>query len=69
MRRFAGVAVVLALGAAANAHAAEKMAVLVLGSTEREAELADNVTEVVIAAVVRRGGAEVAGDVEVDHPV
>jgi hypothetical protein len=42
----------------------QKMAVLVLGASERDAELADNVTEMVIAAVARRGGVEVAGKEE-----
>ncbi|HEY0707052.1 MAG TPA: PEGA domain-containing protein, partial [Polyangia bacterium] len=41
--------------------AAEKMAVLILAAGPRDAELADNVTEMVIAAVARRGGVEVAG--------
>jgi PEGA domain len=43
---------------------AQKMAVLVLGASELDAELADNVTEMVIAAVARRGGVEVAGKEE-----
>ncbi len=50
--------------AAAPARAAEKMAVLVLGTSERDAELADNVTEMVIAYVSRRGGFELAGKEE-----
>lgn len=59
----------LALGmvaalAPAPAFAVDKMAVLVLGATEKDAELADNVTEMVIAAVARRGGVEVAGKEE-----
>ena len=40
------------------------MAVLVLGASEVDAELADNVTEMVIAAVARRGRVEVAGKEE-----
>jgi len=51
----------LLLAAAAIATPSEKMAVLVLATNDREADLADNVTEVVIAAVVRKRGAEVAG--------
>jgi hypothetical protein len=43
---------------------AQKVAVLVLGASEPDAELADNVTEMVIAAVARRGGVEVAGKEE-----
>jgi hypothetical protein len=58
----------LALATAAPAAAAEKMAVLVLAApgadTEKDAELADNVTEVVIGFVARRTGAEVAGKEE-----
>ncbi len=48
----------------AQARIAEKMAVLVLGSAERDAELADNVTEMIISAVARRGGFEIAGKEE-----
>jgi hypothetical protein len=43
---------------------AEKMAVLVLGTSEQDAELADNVTEMIIAHVARRGGFELAGKEE-----
>jgi hypothetical protein len=43
------------------ARAAEKMAVLILSASARDAELADNVTEMVIATIARRGGVEVAG--------
>jgi hypothetical protein len=61
-------ALLLALAAAAPpamAQAgAQKMAVLVLGASEADAELADNVTEMVIAAVARQGRAEVAGKEE-----
>ena len=46
------------------ARAAEKMAVLILSAGSKDAELADNVTEMVIAAVARRGGVEVAGKEE-----
>jgi len=40
------------------------MAVLILGASEMDTTLADNVTEMVIAAVARRGGVEVAGKEE-----
>jgi hypothetical protein len=57
-------AVLLLLAVATPARAAEKMAVLVLATTDSEVELADNVTEVVIGFVARRTGAEVAGKEE-----
>jgi hypothetical protein len=41
-----------------------KLAVLVLGASEQDVDLADNVTEMVIAAVARQGGVEVAGKEE-----
>jgi hypothetical protein len=40
------------------------MAVLILAAGPKDVELADNVTEMVIAAVARRGGVEVAGKEE-----
>ena len=46
------------------ARAAEKMAVLVLATSESQGELADNVTEVVIGFVARHTHAEVAGKEE-----
>ncbi len=46
------------------AMAADKMAVLVIGTSEKDAELADNVTEMVVAAVAKRGGYEIAGKEE-----
>jgi hypothetical protein len=48
------------------ARAAEKMAVLILATadTQAGADLADNVTEVVIGVVARKTGAEVAGKEE-----
>jgi hypothetical protein len=58
------VAVALVLGAAPVQAAPEKMAVLVLATAENQAELADNVTEVVIGYVAKHGGAEVAGKEE-----
>ena len=53
-------------GAAATARAEEparreKLAVLVLGTTEKDAELADNLTEVIIGAIAQRRGVEMAG--------
>ena len=39
----------------------EKLAVLVLGTTERDAELADNLTEVIIATIAQHRGVEMAG--------
>jgi PEGA domain len=68
MRRaaFATPLVLLAvwLGAARPAAAGEKIAVLVLGSSEKDAELADNLTEVLIAYVAQHGGFEIAGKEE-----
>src|SRR6202044_303761 len=46
------------------ARAGEKMAVLVLGTSEKDAELADNLTEVLIAYVAQHGGFEIAGKEE-----
>ena len=66
-RRIALAALLAALGLAAlprPARAAEKIAVLVLGSSEKEAELADNLTEVLIAYVAQHGGFEIAGKEE-----
>jgi hypothetical protein len=57
--------VVVVLAAAARpARAAEKLAVLVIGTTEKDAELADNLTELIIARVAQRGGTEIAGKEE-----
>jgi hypothetical protein len=50
--------------ASAQETAQKKMAVLILGASEPDAELADNVTEMVIAAVARQGNVEVAGKEE-----
>ncbi|MDB4980741.1 MAG: hypothetical protein JWM82_1493, partial [Myxococcales bacterium] len=62
---------VLGLGLAAAgtfapraALAGEKLAVLVLGSADKDNELADNITEVIIASVARRGGTEITGKEE-----
>jgi len=56
--------VLTGLLAASPAWAAEKMAVLVLGTSEKDSDLADNVTEMIIAAIAQRGGFEVAGKEE-----
>jgi hypothetical protein len=66
MRR-AGLTIALLVALSAGpARAADKMAVLVLAASDKpaDAELADNVTEVVIGFVARRTGAEVAGKEE-----
>ena len=49
---------------ASRALAAEKQAVLVLGTVEKDAELADNLTELIIARIAQRGGTEIAGKEE-----
>lgn len=54
----------LSVASARPAAAGDKMAVLVLGTGERDADLADNVTEMLIATVARRGGVEVTGKEE-----
>lgn len=46
----------------------EKVSVLILGSSERDADLAENITEVIIAWMVEQRGAEVTGREEFrDH--
>lgn len=62
----AGVALLAFFGlfTARPARAGEKMAVLVLGSSDKDAELADNLTEVLIAYVAQHGGFEIAGKEE-----
>ena len=60
----AGLVAAAVVGLTPGQAAAEKMAVLILAASERDADLADNVTEMVIAAVARRGGVEVAGKEE-----
>ena len=42
-------------------QAREKLAVVVMGTLETDAELADNLTEVIIAKVAQRRGVEIAG--------
>ena len=62
-----GAAALLVLLVAGRARAAEeparpeKLAVLVLGITEKDAELADNLTEVIIGSIAQRRGVELAG--------
>jgi TolB-like protein len=69
MSRRAPLAAALALAAAcvalapSPARAGEKIAVLVLATAEKDAELADNLTEVIIAHAAR-GGFEIAGKEE-----
>ena len=50
------------LGVARGAQT--KLAVLVLGTDARDADLADNITEVIISRVSQRGGTEIAGKEE-----
>jgi hypothetical protein len=52
------------LAIAGPARAAEKIAVLVTATAEKDAELADNLTEVIIAHVAQQGGFEIAGKEE-----
>ena len=68
MRSRVVVAALLAMAAVAAApraaRAAEKIAVLVVGTSEKDAELADNLTEVIIAHAAQHGGFEIAGKEE-----
>ena len=52
------------LAAPTPARAGEKIAVLVLATAEKDAELADNLTEVIIAYAAQHGGFEIAGKEE-----
>jgi TolB-like protein len=54
----------LVTAAPARAHAGEKIAVLVLATADRDHELADNLTEVIIAHAAQHGGFEIAGKEE-----
>jgi len=47
-----------------SARAGEKIAVLVVAAADRDAELADNLTEVIIAYAAQHGGFEIAGKEE-----
>jgi hypothetical protein len=48
----------------APAEAGEKIAVLVLATADKDADLADNLTEVIIAYAAQHGGFEIAGKEE-----
>jgi len=61
---FVGLLCSLALGDLSRVQASEKLAVLVLGTSEADSELAENVTEVVIAYIARQGSFELAGKEE-----
>jgi hypothetical protein len=50
--------------AARPAQAGEKVAVLVLAAADKDADLADNLTEVIIAYAAQHGGFEIAGKEE-----
>jgi hypothetical protein len=52
------------LGAARPARAGEKIAVLVVATADKDADLADNLTEVIIAYAAQHGGFEIAGKEE-----
>jgi len=52
------------LAAAAPARAAEKIAVLVIATADKDADLADNLTEVIIAYAAQHGGFAIAGKEE-----
>ncbi len=62
--RHGAMALTVIMAMATQAAAVEKMAVLILGAGAPDGDLADNVTEMVIAAIARRGGVEVAGKEE-----
>jgi len=68
MKRGATVGLLLAgaflLAAPTRAVAGEKIAVLVLATAEKDADLADNLTEVIIAYAAQHGGFEMAGKEE-----
>ena len=52
------------LGATSSARAGEKIAVLVVATADKDADLADNLTEVIIAYAAQHGGFEIAGKEE-----
>jgi hypothetical protein len=58
------VSATLVAGLPRPARAAEKLAVLVLGTADKDSELGDNITEVIIARVAQHGGFEIAGKEE-----
>jgi hypothetical protein len=55
------ISAALAAGAAMTEPGREKLAVIVLGTSEKEAELADNLTEVIIGAIAQGRDVEMAG--------
>ena len=57
-------AVACVVAAPKRAHAGEKIAVLVLATADKDADLADNLTEVIIAYAAQHGGFEIAGKEE-----
>lgn len=61
---FVGLLCSVFLGDVRTVAASEKLAVLVLGTSEADSELAENVTEVVIAYIARQGSFELAGKEE-----
>jgi hypothetical protein len=61
---FVTLAIAAAIAGPGFAGAAEKLAVMVVATTEKDAELANNLTEVIIARVAQRGGFEIAGKEE-----
>jgi len=52
------------LAATPAARAAEKVAVMVLGTSDKDADLGDNLTEVIISRIAQHGGFEIAGKEE-----
>ncbi len=58
------VLLMLAAVTPAAAQAAERLSVLVSATADRDAELADNVSEVVVAAIARRGGFQITSKEE-----
>jgi hypothetical protein len=62
-----GALLIAAAAAAAlprTVHAGEKIAVLVVATADKDADLADNLTEVIIAYAAQHGGFEIAGKEE-----
>ena len=68
LKRLPAIAALLAgaclLATPASARAGEKIAVLVIGATDKDGDLADNLTEVIIAYAAQHGGFEIAGKEE-----
>src|SRR5262249_58037669 len=53
-----------AVAASSPARAGEKIAVVVIATSDKDRDLADNLTEVIIAYAARHGGFEIAGKEE-----